>query len=335
MVPTRLVAALLLALLPTLAGAGTEPRRQPGVIAHRGVSLEAPENTLPAIQKAIDLGCAMAEIDLRYTADGEVVLLHDATVDRTTDGSGRVAEKKLAELKGLDAGARTNPGYRGTRVPTLKEAVELARGRIELYLDLKEPDPRPVVRVIEQLGARSMVVYRPYTYRALRRDPRGDAAGAGARRPRGLGAGARPPGDAAPRFPHGRSLQRLGQLDAAGRGRGATAGDDDVRQRARGERYSREPAPGGVARLRLHPDRPPARAPRDHCAVDQAAAAFDAPTGSKTRAARGHCPTCSPGCNSRPRARSTSRLPSPRPCRRWAPRSPSPAPPRDCRRRRS
>ena len=167
MVPTRLVAALLLALLPILAGAGTEPRRQPGVIAHRGVSLEAPENTLPAIQKAIDLGCAMAEIDLRYTADGEVVVLHDATVDRTTDGSGRVAEKTLAELKGLDAGARANPGYRGTRVPTLKEAVELARGRIELYLDLKEPDSRPVVRVIEQLGARSMVVYRPYTYRAL------------------------------------------------------------------------------------------------------------------------------------------------------------------------
>lgn len=161
-------AALVLAplLAPAPARAETAPR--PGVIAHRGVALEAPENTLPAIAKAVDLGCAMAEIDLRYTADGEVVLMHDATVDRTTDGTGRVAEKTLSELRGLDAGGASGAAFRGTRVPTLREAVELARGRIELYLDLKEQDPGPVVRQIEQLGARSLVVYRPYTYRALR-----------------------------------------------------------------------------------------------------------------------------------------------------------------------
>jgi glycerophosphoryl diester phosphodiesterase len=159
---------VLLALAPYLAApAHAETAARPGVIAHRGVALEAPENTLPAIAKAIDLGCALAEIDMRYTADGEVVLVHDATVDRTTDGKGRVAEKTLAELRALDAGASRGPEFRGTRIPTLREAVELARGRIQLYLDLKEPDPRPVVRVIEQLGARSMVFYRPYTYVAL------------------------------------------------------------------------------------------------------------------------------------------------------------------------
>jgi glycerophosphoryl diester phosphodiesterase len=139
--------------LPSLALAA----ERPGVIAHRGVALEAPENTLPAIAKAIELGCALAEIDLRYTADGEVVLVHDATLERTTDGTGSVAGKTLAELKQLDA-----------RIPTLQEAIELARGRIQLYLDLKETDPLPVVRLVERLGARPIVYYRPYSHTALR-----------------------------------------------------------------------------------------------------------------------------------------------------------------------
>jgi glycerophosphoryl diester phosphodiesterase len=150
--------------LPSLALAA----ERPGVIAHRGVVLEAPENTLPAISKAIELGCALAEIDLRYTADGEVVLFHDATLERTTDGTGSVSGKTLAELKKLDAGARQADSFQGTRIPTLQEAIELARGRIQLYLDLKETDPLPVVRLVERLGARSIVYYRPYSHTALR-----------------------------------------------------------------------------------------------------------------------------------------------------------------------
>jgi glycerophosphoryl diester phosphodiesterase len=147
--------------------APADPIRAPRVIAHRGAWGEAPENTLPAIARAIELGCAMAEIDLRYTSDGEVVVIHDATVDRTTDGTGTVASKSLAELRRLDAGVRVSPALRGTRVPTLQEVVELSRGRLELYLDLKETDPRPVVRAVERLQARSMVVYRPYSFAAL------------------------------------------------------------------------------------------------------------------------------------------------------------------------
>jgi glycerophosphoryl diester phosphodiesterase len=166
----RGVAGLLVALplsVPVSSAAAETPRR-PGVIAHRGVVSEAPENTLPAIAKAIDLGCAMAEIDLRYTADGEVVLLHDASLERTTNGQGPVAARTLAELRELDAGAWYGPSFRGTRVPTFKEAVELARGRIQLYLDLKERDPLPVVRAVEALKARSFVFYRPYSYTAIR-----------------------------------------------------------------------------------------------------------------------------------------------------------------------
>jgi glycerophosphoryl diester phosphodiesterase len=144
-----------------------EAPARPGVIAHRGVVREAPENTRPAIAKAIELGCALAEIDLRYTSDGEIVLMHDPTVDRTTDGQGRVADKTLAEIRALDAGAHAGPEFRGTRVPTLREAVEQARGHIGLYLDLKEADPRPVVRLIEELGARPLVFYRPYSHLAV------------------------------------------------------------------------------------------------------------------------------------------------------------------------
>jgi len=161
------VAVSALVLLVAAPLAFGESARRPGVIAHRGVAAEAPENTLPAIARAIELGCAMAEVDVRYTADGELVLVHDETLDRTTDGSGPVAVKTLAELRRLDAGAAAGAAFRGTRIPTLEEAVKLARGRIQLYLDLKERDPRPVVRAVEKLEARSIVFYRPYTYTAL------------------------------------------------------------------------------------------------------------------------------------------------------------------------
>ncbi len=155
---------------------GPAASRVPGVIAHRGVIQEAPENTLPAIQKAIDLGCAMAEIDLRYTSDGEVILMHDAMLDRTTDGSGQVSAMTLAQIRNLNAGAYFGQGFAGTKVPTLTEAIELARGKIQLYLDLKEDDPRPVAHRVSELGAQQMVYFRPYTFRALKEiishDPR-------------------------------------------------------------------------------------------------------------------------------------------------------------------
>ena len=159
-----LLAALALGAGVARASEPTGPR----AIAHRGVVQEAPENTWPAIAKAIELGCALAEIDLRYTADGEIVLIHDATVDRTTDGTGLVSGKMLAEIRTLDAGAWKAAEFRGTRVPLFREVVEQSRGRIGLYLDLKEADPAPVVRLVERLKAREMVFYRPYSYRALR-----------------------------------------------------------------------------------------------------------------------------------------------------------------------
>jgi glycerophosphoryl diester phosphodiesterase len=154
-----------LVLFGTAAWAGSKP----GIIAHRGVTLEAPENTIPAIERAIALGAALVEVDPRYTKDGQIVLMHDETLNRTTNGSGRVSEKNLAEIRQLDAGSHYDKKYSGTRVPTLQEVLALARGKIEVYLDLKELDPTPLVNLVREMDAKSYVYFRPYYFETLKR----------------------------------------------------------------------------------------------------------------------------------------------------------------------
>jgi glycerophosphoryl diester phosphodiesterase len=164
-----LLPATILFLEGASPAESSEGRRgRPGVIAHRGAGFDAPENTLPALERAIALGCAMAEVDLRYTADGEIVLMHDLTVDRTTDGAGKLSEFALARLGQLDAGSWFGEAFRGTRIPTLQEAIALCRGKTQLYLDLKEEDPAPVARRVQELQAHPWVVFRPYTYWSLK-----------------------------------------------------------------------------------------------------------------------------------------------------------------------
>lgn len=110
-----------------------------GVCAHRGDNHEAPENTLPAFALAIEQGAHQIEFDLRTTRDGYLVVLHDPTVDRTTDGAGAVADLSLAEVRALDAGGWKDPRYAGTRVPTFEEVLALIpRGlptNCQLYLE--------------------------------------------------------------------------------------------------------------------------------------------------------------------------------------------------------
>jgi glycerophosphoryl diester phosphodiesterase len=115
-----------------------------GIVCHRGANVIAPENSLPAIE------CAFAasfdvEVDLRATSDGQTIILHDATLDRTTNGTGKVAEQTLAEVRRLDAGRWKNPFFAGTPVPTLAETLSLA-GKYQgaLYLELKACDPAAV-----------------------------------------------------------------------------------------------------------------------------------------------------------------------------------------------
>ncbi|MGD9396966.1 MAG: glycerophosphodiester phosphodiesterase family protein [Candidatus Thorarchaeota archaeon] len=103
---------------------------KPIVIAHKGASGYAPENTLLSFQRAIDLEAHMIELDLRETLDGELVCVHDPTVDRTTNGIGAIHELTYKELRGLDAGE-------GEHIPLLTEVLRLASGKIKVNIDLK------------------------------------------------------------------------------------------------------------------------------------------------------------------------------------------------------
>jgi len=110
----------------------------PIIIAHRGHSVGAPEQTLAAFRIALELGATMLEADVRRTADGALVLLHDRAVDRTTDGSGLIDELPLEVARALDAGGWFDPGFAGQRIPTLDELFDLAeRYDADLCLEVK------------------------------------------------------------------------------------------------------------------------------------------------------------------------------------------------------
>jgi glycerophosphoryl diester phosphodiesterase len=106
------------------------------VIAHRGASGYAPENTLAAFQKAIDLGANMLEMDIHLSRDGEIVVIHDHTLERTTTGTGYVKDYAVKELKQFDAGKRFE-AYRGETIPTLQEVFDLAKDRAMFAIEIK------------------------------------------------------------------------------------------------------------------------------------------------------------------------------------------------------
>lgn len=122
-------------------------------IAHRGYSMVAPENTLVAFRQAIACGVDAIEFDVRLTADGVPVLLHDETVNRTTNGSGAVRALMLDEIQALDAGAKTAPRFAGERIPTLREALAMLRGTVTLCIELKAAStPEPTIALLREMG---------------------------------------------------------------------------------------------------------------------------------------------------------------------------------------
>ncbi len=108
----------------------------PFLLAHRGASKYAPENTLPAFELALEQGADGVELDAKLSADGEVVVIHDASVDRTTGGHGKVSQLTLAEMRALDAGALFEERFRGTRIPTLAEVFEALGSRAIINVEL-------------------------------------------------------------------------------------------------------------------------------------------------------------------------------------------------------
>jgi len=108
------------------------------VIAHRGFSGIAPENTLAAFKKAIVVGADMIELDVRLSRDGVVVVIHDESLERTTDGRGKVIDQTLDALKRWDAGSKFHSSFSGERIPTLQEVLQLAHGRVMVNIELKK-----------------------------------------------------------------------------------------------------------------------------------------------------------------------------------------------------
>jgi len=131
----------------------------PQLCAHRGLSQACPENTLPAFAAALAVGAQEIEFDLWLSGDGAPVVCHDRSVDRTTDGSGLVADLTWAEIQRLDAGIRLGEVWRGIRVPRLEEVLDLVGGRIVLNIHIKEAGPQgALVRMTcDQLRAKGLL----------------------------------------------------------------------------------------------------------------------------------------------------------------------------------
>ena len=130
----------------------------PGVwnIAHRGASIDRPENTLAAFEEAIRQGADVIEADVRATSDGELLVIHDATLDRTTNARGALASMDYTRARSLDAG-------RGERIPTPDEVMEVARGRVRVTFDIKDHDAvDAIVAVVRELEMTDSVAFSSF-----------------------------------------------------------------------------------------------------------------------------------------------------------------------------
>ncbi|HEY8477213.1 MAG TPA: glycerophosphodiester phosphodiesterase [Chloroflexota bacterium] len=142
-----------------MSGQTPAPRRLQ-VGAHRGASGTRPENTLAAFRRALELGCDWIELDVHLSHDDVPVVIHDFTVDRTTDGTGRVRDLTVDELQRLDAGSWFDPAFRGEHVPTLAEVLDLVADRAMLTVEIKSGPihyPNIVPRVLEVIRTRGDV----------------------------------------------------------------------------------------------------------------------------------------------------------------------------------
>jgi len=144
-------------------------------IAHRGASALAPENTMAAFERAIELGADAIEFDLHLSRDGELVVIHDDTLDRTTDGNGPVHERSLEEIKRLDAGRWFGEDFASQRIPTLMEMLDRFAGKVPLALEVKAGSSffpgieEKVVSALRQYQAIGQAAIASFDHYALRR----------------------------------------------------------------------------------------------------------------------------------------------------------------------
>ena len=139
-------------------------------IAHRGASGSAPENTAAAFERAIQIGVDAIEVDVHGTSDGRVVVIHDPTLDRTTDRCGWVREQTLEQIRHADAGAWFGRQFRGEQVPLLEEAIETTRHRALLLVEIKgEFLAEKVLQIVGETDAADQVVIQSFNPETIRR----------------------------------------------------------------------------------------------------------------------------------------------------------------------
>lgn len=173
-----LTAAVCAGAIVAAVGPPQDPKAAPRwVVAHRGASAYAPENTVPAFRMAAEQGAHFVEFDVQLTKDRQIVCLHDNSLERTTDvedvfpdrfratGEGAEAKRRwmiedftLAELQRLDAGAWFDPKFRGTRIPTFGETIDALRGRSGLFIELKTPERYAGIEqlILDELEAKGL-----------------------------------------------------------------------------------------------------------------------------------------------------------------------------------
>ena len=148
----KLAVEIVVVAFSVLAGGGAQTAREPVFLSHRGLARHAPENTLPAFAASLELGLSF-ELDVYQTKDGHLVVIHDQTVDRTTNGKGDVAKMTLAEVRKLDAGRWFHPSFARQPVPTLEEVFKLVRqrqrGPVMIALHMKMATPEIEEQVVQ------------------------------------------------------------------------------------------------------------------------------------------------------------------------------------------
>jgi len=147
--------------------------KKPAIFAHRGSSAYAPENTLVAFNLAVQQHADVIELDVKLTADDQVVVMHDDTVDRTTNGHGQIKSLSLKELKKLDAGSIFNPAFQSERIPTLVEVFETVGQKIIINIELKNYSsplddlPNKVISLVKAYGMETNVLLSSFNFIAL------------------------------------------------------------------------------------------------------------------------------------------------------------------------
>ena len=144
---------------------------QERIIAHRGASSIAPENTITAFSKAIDLGVGYIEVDLRFSKEDSIMVIHDETLDRTTDGTGKINQYTYHQLKGFSAAYVDKFGqdFIDEKIPTLFEILMLAKGKVNVCIDMKNTTETLIIQQIEKMGMIDEVFLMSYNLEKLKR----------------------------------------------------------------------------------------------------------------------------------------------------------------------